>query len=364
MLATTTTIGVTPALASARPTSAGHAEVDVAVEWYDATADTIAAAGSSAQVTNSRTWAISWLSAARALRSGPSRRAFQDAALASAVHSSLVGLIPVRTAELDAAFATTLTRIPDGPSKDRGVAAGADEATSLLAERAGDGLDPASVSPPFPTPRPAPGIWQPTPPNYGPAGQAGTRFARPFLLNRADQFRPGPPPALGSPEYRADLEEVRDYGVADSTKRAQTQTDTAQFWLGSSLTIYTGALRAALTQSQSSTSSQAELVALFHVALVDTQIATSDTKYTYLRWRPVTAIRAADTGEPAISPDSNWTPLHTTPSHPDYPSGHNTYSGAAEQVLTSLIGSRSREPFTLRARPRRESPATTPPGET
>ncbi|WP_218136202.1 vanadium-dependent haloperoxidase [Nonomuraea jiangxiensis] len=319
----------------------------MAVEWYDVTADTIAAAGSSAQVTNSRTWAISWLSAARALRSGPRQTAFQDAALASAVHTSLAGLIPARTAELDAAFAATLARIPASPSKDRGVAAGAEEATALLAERAGDGLDPASVSPPYPVPQAAPGVWQPTPPAFGPATQAGTRYARPFLLGRADRFRPEPPPALGSPKYRADLEEVRDYGALNSSQRTQAQTDIAQFWLGSSLTIYNGVLRAALVQSRWQTSRQAELVALFHVALVDTQIATSDAKYTYERWRPVTALRAADTGHPSIPSDPTWAPLHTTPSHPDYPSGHNTYSGAAEQVLTSLIGAHSREPFAL-----------------
>ncbi|MET7336621.1 vanadium-dependent haloperoxidase [Nonomuraea sp. NPDC005650] len=346
VLATGTAITSAPAFASARP-ARGHTDVDVAVEWYDVTAATIAAAGSPTQVTDSRTWAISWLSAARALHSGPHQRAFQDAALASAVRTSLVSLIPARTAEVDAAFAVTLARIPDGPSKDRGVAAGADEATSLLAERAGDGLDPASVSPPYPAPQAAPGIWQPTPPAFGSAAQAGTRFAKPFLLSRADRFRPGPPPALGSSQYRADLEEVRDYGAASSTQRAQAQTDIAQFWLGSSLTLYNGVLRAALAQSRRPASRQAELVALFHVALVDTQIATSDTKYTYLRWRPVTAIRAADTGHPSIPSDPAWTPLHTTPSHPDYPSGHNTYSGAAEQVLTSLVGAHSREPFTL-----------------
>ncbi|MEU6719412.1 vanadium-dependent haloperoxidase [Nonomuraea sp. NPDC046802] len=334
-------MSTTPAFASAR------ADVDVAVEWYDLTAATIAAAGSTTQVTNSRTWAIGWLSAARALRSGPHRPSFQDAALASAVRTSLAELIPARAAELDTAFAATLARIPDGQDKDRGVAAGAEEARSLLAERAGDGLDPASVSPPYPVPQPAPGVWQPTPPAFGPAVQAGTRLARPFALDRADRFRPGPPPALGSARYRADLEEVRDYGAANSTVRTQAQTDVAQFWLGSSLTLYTGALRAALAQSPRSASKQAELVALFHVALVDTQIATSDAKYTYVRWRPVTALRAADTGHPAIPSDPAWTPLHTTPSHPDYPSGHNTYSGAAEQVLTTLLGPRSREPFEL-----------------
>jgi hypothetical protein len=81
------------------------------------------------------------------------------------------------------------------------------------------------------------------------------------------------------------------------------------------------------------------LVALFHVAAVDTQIATSDTKYAYLRWRPITALRA--------TVDAEWTPLHNTPAHPDYPSGHTTYSGSAEQVLTTLVGARTAKPYAI-----------------
>ncbi|WP_157253661.1 vanadium-dependent haloperoxidase [Nonomuraea typhae] len=312
----------------------------VALRWYDVTAETVAAAGASTQATNSRTWAISWLAAARALHrpaaGAATRRAgYADAALASAVHTALTALAPSRVTELDAALADTLNAIPDGPGESSGVAAGQREARALLAERQNDGLDPASINAPFPAPAPAPGVWQPTPPAYTPATQSGSRAARPFLLQRADQFRPGPPPELGSPPYEKDLAEVRAYGSQDSTVRTQAQTDTAQFWLGSSLTLYTGVLRAGVEQARR----PAELVALFHVALVDTQIATSDAKYAYLRWRPVTALRAGG------APD--WTPLHTTPAHPDYPSGHNTYSGAAEGVLTALLGPRARRPYTI-----------------
>ncbi|NUT33509.1 MAG: vanadium-dependent haloperoxidase, partial [Hamadaea sp.] len=261
------------------------------------------------------------------------------AALASAVHTALTAAIPDAAPALDAQLSVTLARIPNGRAKDRGVATGRAEARALLEQRTGDGLDAASVNPAFAVPAAEPGLWQPTPPAFGAPQQAGTRSARPFLLDRADRFRPGPPPALGSPRYEADLAEVRAYGAVDSTIRTQTQTDTATFWLGSSLVLYTGILRAALAQSLRPLAWRANLVALFHVALVDTQIATSDTKYAYLRWRPVTALRA--------TVDPLWTPLHTTPAHPDYPSGHNTYSGAAEQVLTVLTGARARHPYTI-----------------
>ncbi|GGM16723.1 MULTISPECIES: vanadium-dependent haloperoxidase [Micromonospora] len=325
---------------SATAPAAAAAKVDTALQWYDVTAAAIATS-TRPQVTNSRAWAISWLAATRAVRTAPvgTARHYQDAALASAVHTALSNLTPEAAPTLDAALQATLRRIPDGRAEERGIAAGQAQARSLLAQRTGDGLDPASVNPAYPTPEPRPGIWQPTPPSFGTAQQAGNRLATPFLLDRVDRYRPGPPPALTSKRYRTDLAEVRAYGAADSVVRTPQQTDTATFWLGSSLTLYTGILRAALAQSTHPVARRAGLVAIFHVALVDTQIATSDAKYAYLRWRPVTALRA-DT-------DPDWTPLHTTPAHPDYPSGHNTYSGAAEQVLTALVGPRARQPYTI-----------------
>lgn len=287
----------------------------VALDWYDTTAATIAAGGAPTQVTNSRTWAISWLAAARATRQVPSgvdRGDFQDAALASAVHDALVALIPSRTQELDAALRTTLQGVPDGPAESKGVAAGARQARLVLAAREGDGLDPASVNAPFTVPPHGPWSVAADPVRLRP-GRAvrRSRLARPFLLDTHDQYRLPAPPAQNSARYRADLAEVRAYGAVDSTVRTQKQTETATFWLGSSLTLYTEPLRVALARSPHSSAERARLVALFHVALVDTQIATSDTKYAYLRWRPVTAIRTG-----SIDPDPAWTPLHTTPTIP------------------------------------------------
>ncbi|ATZ27994.1 vanadium-dependent haloperoxidase [Streptomyces lavendulae] len=328
------TAAVPSAAAPAPPLQAGSGSV--VLDWYDTTARTVAAAAAPTQITNNRTWAIGWIAAARATReapAGPARGRFQDAAVASAVHDVLVGLAPSRRADLDAALAATLGRIPDGPAEEGGVAAGARQAAAVLAARAGDGLDPASVNAPFPVPPAAPGVWQPTPDGYAPAAQYGNRLAKPFLLERADQFRLGPPPALDSRRYRTDLAEVRAYGAADSAVRTPRQTETANFWYASSQVLYTEPLRVAVARSHGSTAQRAELLALFHAASVDTQIATSDSKYTYVRWRPVTAIRTGDIGT-----DPAWTPLHQTPAHPDYPSGHATYAGAAQAVLDALAG--------------------------
>ncbi|MFJ8948138.1 vanadium-dependent haloperoxidase [Streptomyces sp. NPDC102395] len=333
---------LTAPLAVPQVSAAGR--TSTALVWYDATAETVATAGASTQITNSRTWAISWLAAARATQSVPAgvdSGAYQEAALAGAVHRALVTLAPSRTEQLDATFKVTREAIPDGPAEDRGVAAGERQADLVLTSRQGDGLDPASVNAPYPVKPAAPGVWQPTPPAYAPAAQYGNLLAKPFLLRTQSQFRLAPPPALDSGRYAADLAEVRAYGAVDSAVRSPRQTETATFWLGSSLTLYTEPLRVALSRTHQGTAGQARLVALFHVALVDTQIATSDSKYAYERWRPVTAIRTG-----AIEPAPDWTPLHTTPAHPDYPSGHNTYAGAAQTVLSALTGPRT-APFAL-----------------
>ena len=325
-------------------TAAAVPAEDVVLQWYDTTAETVDATGipASAQVTKNRMWAVSWLAAARSVR--PELRAgqppaYEQAALASAVHAALSDMVPSRRAELDAALDRTLARIPDGSAEDRGVRVGREEARSVLADREDDGLDPESVNAPYQPPEPGPGVWRPTPPTYGAAIQAGARDAKPFLLDSPAQFRLGPPPELGSDQYRGDLAEVRALGVAGSTARTEEQTRTAKFWEQSTQHAYAGVLRAALEQSQRPLFQRAGMVAVFNVALVDTQIATSDSKYTYVSWRPVTAIRAAD--------DPNWTPQATTPLHPDYPSGHNTYAGAAEAVLTALTGERPAEPVTI-----------------
>ncbi|RPF38108.1 vanadium-dependent haloperoxidase [Streptomyces sp. TLI_185] len=326
------------------PQASAAGRTSTALAWYDATAETVAAAGAPTQITNSRTWAVSWLAAARATRDVPpgvEPGAYREAALAGAVHRALVTLAPTRTQQLDATFKGTLEAIPDGPAEQRGVAAGEHQADLVLKSRQGDGLDPTSVNATYTVKPAAPGIWQPTPPDYAPAAQYGNRLAKPFVLSTQSQFRLAPPPALDSRRYAADLAEVRTYGAANSTARSAHQTETATFWLGSSLTLYTQPLRVALSRTSEGVAGQARLIALFHVALVDTQIATSDSKYAYERWRPVTAIRTG-----TIDPDPNWTPLHATPAHPDYPSGHNTYAGAAGTVLSALVGPRT-APFEL-----------------
>jgi hypothetical protein len=324
---------VVGAVAVGAPASAAS-DVDAVLEWYDTTAATIGVITGPQQVVNSRTWAIGWIAGWRAAAEVTGSRA-ASAALASAVHDALVTLAPTHAASLDAALAATLARLGDSRAVRSGVQAGQHAAAAVLAERAGDGLDPASVNRPFQTPAPAPGIWQPTPPAFATAVQAGQGDGRTFLLGDVHRYDPGPPPPLNSAVYARDLAESHAIGVLDSTVRTAAQTDVARFWAQTSLNGFTGALRAALAPRYTGDIvRRIRLVALFHAITIDAQITTYAAKYRHLRWRPVTAIRTGP-----LDPDPAWTPLIATPAHPEYPSGHTTYAGAAETTLTALAGS-------------------------
>ena len=193
--------------------------------WHDITDQTVNAANFAEPVTQSRTWAVSWLAAARALRR-PDGPGYAVAALAQALHDTLAAQVPGRRTQLDASLAATLSSVPDGRAKQRGIRAGASEAAAVLAERAGDGLDVASVDIPFTPPPPAPGVFQLTPPLTRPVIRAGQGSARPFLLGRNDQFDPGRPPGLDSRTYADALAEVEAIGAPASPRTAE-QTDVA-----------------------------------------------------------------------------------------------------------------------------------------
>jgi hypothetical protein len=71
----------------------------------------------------------------------------------------------------------------------------------------------------------------------------------------------------------------------------------------------------------------------------DAVAAVFDAKYAYNFWRPVTAIRAADTdGSDATAPDPEWLPLRVTPAHPEYPCAHCTVSTAMCTALAAMLG--------------------------
>jgi membrane-associated phospholipid phosphatase len=87
------------------------------------------------------------------------------------------------------------------------------------------------------------------------------------------------------------------------------------------------------------TAENGRLFALLNLSFADGVIAFYDAKYTYNLWRPVTAIRAADTdNNPATVADPNWLPeVGNTAPDPSYPGAHAVISAAGAKVLISFF---------------------------
>src|SRR5262245_41737049 len=268
-----------------------------------------------------------------------SRGASLEAAAAQAAHDTLSALFPSQAATFDAALAADLVGIPPGRAS-QGVEVGQAAAQQILTWRSTDGSTAVVTY----TPGTDPGDWQPTPPAFLPALAPQWPYVTPFALSAGSQFRPAPPPALDSAEYAAAFNEVKSLGRAGSTTRTDEQTQIARFWndaLGTAFAMgYWNRIAEQVATDQGLGLVQdARVFALLNIAMADAHISCWDAKYAYNLWRPVTAIRAADTdGNPDTEPDATWTPLLVTPNFPSYTSAHSTLSAAAAGVLTALFG--------------------------
>jgi hypothetical protein len=138
---------------------------------------------------------------------------------------------------------------------------------------------------------------------------------------------------------RKDLNETMTYGSATSTVRTAPQTTIAYFWNANAIDQLNQTLQNVATQHDMDLVDAARLLAMGNMVPTDAGMACFDSKYTYLRWRPITAIRNAGIdGNPATTADPNWTPLVTTPNHPEYPSQHGCVTNALAQVIAHALG--------------------------
>jgi membrane-associated phospholipid phosphatase len=273
----------------------------------------------------------------KVLLAGAPADASLDAAAAAAGHEVLLTLFPGFQAFVDSEYQQLLSQIPDGAPKSEGVQVGTAVAGQIIQIRANDG---SGVVPPVYTPTNAPGIYQLTPPNFAAAVFTHWPNVTPFALSSSNQFRPGPPPELTSQTYTNDFNEVKSLGGPHSPAATSDQQLIGVFWNGAIQNYWNEITQMATLSNKLTTAQAARLFALVNLSLADTVIAFYDTKYTYTFWRPVTAIRAADTdGNPNTQPDPNFLPeTRTTAADPSYPGAHGAISAAAAAVLASFFG--------------------------
>ena len=248
--------------------------------------------------------------------SGSTRLAAQRAAVAAASARVLSALYPLHGDSLAMELARTRSAlVSEAPLAAivRGEEIGATAARAVLAHAANDGADQ------FPDHEDyiefEEGRWFGIPllPQWG--------AVRPWLLERADQFRAPPPPAVGSERFQADLLEVRR--MAD--ERGDADLALAERWSGGPSSVtpagqWNEIATDLLARRSASELHAARAMALLNVAMMDATIACWDSKFTYMVPRPWQV-------DPAIS-----TPIGRPP-HPSYPSGHSCMSAAATEVL-------------------------------
>lgn len=266
------------------------------------------------------------------------------AAAAQAAHDVLLALFPGQQSDLDSKLAASLGAVKNQDALARGVALGRTAAADLLALRANDG---SNVATPYASTF-LPGRWRPTPPANAPALEPGWGNVTPFGMSSGSQFRSAAPYALDSADYTADFLEVRDYGSTGSTVRTDDQTSYAHFWYEPSAVGWNRLARAALEMRHKNVWKTARLFAMLNAAIADAYIASFDSKYHFDNWRPITAIREADSdGNSDTVQETAWTPLRPTPPIPDQTSGHAVAGFAARAALVEVFGEDVKDPITM-----------------
>lgn len=302
-----------------------------------------------------------------------------DAAIAQATHDALVGTYRSQARLFAPILAADLALIPNGTAKTKGIALGKQAAAAILARRAADGAQHTEPRlgieyvPPVGV-----GFWEQDPISLIPLALGafwGTRV-QPFVIQSASQFRIPRPPALNSPAYAASFAEVARLGgcgidpsgclggAPTATVRTADQTVAGIYWgydgtpgLGTPPRLYNQIAVKIALQRGTNAVQLARLLALINVAMGDAALSSWESKFHYVHWRPVTAIRrAGEDGNAATTPDSDFTPLgapatnllgpNFTPPFPAYDSGHSTFGSSMFHVLRLFYGT-DNIPFTF-----------------
>jgi hypothetical protein len=273
-------------------------------------------------------------------------KASLDAAVATAAFRVIDGTFPAQHAALQAAYDASLAGISNGASKDQGIDVGTMAADAMLAQ---GHFTPMAMTCAFGS---GPGVFQVLPGQPCDPTQ-WVAHAVPFLVQSADQFRTAGPYPLASAAYAADVNEVEAIGSINSATRTPEQTHIAAAWQTNPAGAYNALGRRFVAEQSLSTRDSALMFAMIDLTAADAIINTWNDKYYWKFWRPIAAIRNADTdGNPATVKDGGWTPMFDglahaeygvgpnliTPPYPEHPSGNTAYTTATMDAFRSFFG--------------------------
>lgn len=307
------------------------ARADVVTDWNDKACTIVAKLGPG--VPGHRAMAVVQSAVLEAVNAVGTQRGAVEAAVAAANRATLLALVPAEKAAIETAYQAAVAGLPEGEASAAGLAAGERAAARLLARAAADG----AAAPDRYQWTSAPGRYVPT---VVPAA-AQWPGRKTWLIDSAAQFRPGPPPELGSELWARDLQEVRRLGERGSTQRTAAQTETARFWEETRPLVYFPLLRSVAEMPGRTVARNARLYAAAALANDDALIAVFDAKYHHQFWRPIAAARTTHRAGTAVAEaEPGWTSLVPTPLHPEYPCAHCVLAGALAAVIDGELRGR------------------------
>jgi hypothetical protein len=365
---------------SMRPAHAGFNENDMVLHWNENVSRVIARSGGNPPI-YSRHYTMTQLAVHDALNSivpkyqtyalkdERDKDADPDAAIAAAAYwtikkiDAFLKTFPPGTTGLalqtggnnwDGWYAASLSQVPDGDGKIRGIALGIKAAEAIMAKRAGDGFAQARVV--YVNGSgiiPAAGIYRPTiaqAPIPFPTTHTGglpywAIYMKGFAVTSSDQFRSPAPPALTSNEYAQDYNEVKTLGARVGSTRTADQTLMANYWQETPINLWNRFARQAILNKRMDAWRSARLLALTNVAIFDGLLTVFDGMHHYYRWRPESAIRSMqDDGNAMTEGQADWMPFVTdikvgpppqtsTPPIPEYPASNSAIGSAAAELM-------------------------------
>jgi hypothetical protein len=265
-------------------------------------------------------------------------KASSEAAAASAAYNVLRHYFPRSAANLAQSYGVSVVRAPKGHAARLGQQIGEEAAARVIRARSDDGRNAAVTL----DAAVGPGVWRPTPDAFAAMLVPWLGFVEPLLIRSTDQFPLPGPYRLRSRAYARDFDEVKAYGGSTGSARTAWQTETARFYNFHPGVQYRMAVQDQVDRRHLDIVESARAFAILFGVSADAVIACWRAKYDYAYWRPITAIRMADTdGNAETEADVGWTSLVATPPYSDYVSGHACMSGAASGALSHLFGGRA-----------------------
>jgi hypothetical protein len=303
-----------------------------------------------------------------------------EAAAAQAAHDVLQSQIPdpAVDASADARWTQTRTWVDQKLAEylaalgvgasDGGIAAGKAAAAAAIAARNVDNSRPVTAygAQLGPATNPGIGIWRQSnaasafvnPATGAPTGFDATgtviqarpgidlnwRDVAPFSLTNAQRayLVANVPlsPAVGSPEYKLELDYVRRHGQDTASTAARTPDQTAQaLYYKQDAEIFVNELARLASKARGlPLDENAKLFALLDDAIADARIAAFGSKYEQKFWRPITALNAGADGA-VTNAYAAWHSLAATPSHPSNTAGHSATGAAGAEILRAYFSS-------------------------